>query len=338
MSGCIDLDRKPTFLIITGLESGAIALGGCVAVLTEDGVSAELLARLDAVPELADRSDVVVLSGGLTNQNLKVTTPVGVYVARLSTPESSLLAIDRAHEHVNSVAAAQSGAAPSVVAYVAEASILVVDYVDGRTWDSVDILVPANAGRIAEVCHLLHAGPAFGNDFNMLLLQRHYLTIVQERDLRLPDRYLEFAGHAQAIEQALATRPVAAAPCNNDLLAANFIDTGDRVWLIDYEYSGNNDPFFEIGNIWSEASGTPDDLARLVTAYAGRRSRALTARAWLWGLMSKYGWTLWASIQDGTSELEFDFWAWGMEKYERVIAEFDSADFGRALEEVRQSD
>ena len=309
-----------------------------MAVLTEDGVSAELLARLDAVPQLLGRFDVTVLSGGLTNQNLKVSTPEGTYVARLSTPESSLLAIDRSHEHVNSAAAAESGAAPAVVAYVPEANILVVDYIDGRTWESADILAPANAGRIADVCHRLHSGPLFANDFNMLLLQCHYLTIVQERDLRLPDRYLDFAAHAHAIEEALEVRPVDATPCNNDLLAANFIDTGERVWLIDYEYSGNNDPFFEIGNIWSEASGTPDDLARLVAAYAGRSSRALTARAWLWGLMSKYGWTLWASIQDGTSELDFDFWAWGMEKYERVIAEFDSSDFGRALEEVRQGD
>jgi thiamine kinase-like enzyme len=279
----------------------------------------------------------LVLSGGLTNQNLKVTTPQGTYVARLSTPESSLLAIDRHYEHVNSVAAAASGAAPSVVAYAPEANILVVDFIDGRTWDSADILLPANASRIAEVCHLLHAGPAFGNSFNMLSLQRHYLTIVQERGLRLPDRYLDFVGHAKAIEQAFEARPAPATPCNNDLLAANFIDTGDRVWLIDYEYSGNNDPFFEIGNIWSEASGTPDDLGRLVAAYAGRRSRALTARAWLWGLMSKYGWMLWASIQDGTSDLDFDFWSWGMEKYERAVTEFDGPDFGRLLEEVRTS-
>ena len=276
---------------------------------------------------------------GLTNQNLKVTTPDGVYVARLSTPESSLLAIDRSHEHVNSVAAAASGAAPYVVAYVPEANVLVVDYIDGRTWDSADVLAPANAGRIAEVCHLLHSGPSFGNDFNMLSLQRHYLTIVQRARPSAP-RSLPGLRGAREGDRARRSeaRPVAPAPCNNDLLAANFIDTGDRVWLIDYEYSGNNDPFFEIGNIWSEAAGTPDDLARLVTAYAGRRSRALTARAWLWGLMSKYGWTLWASIQDGTSDLDFDFWAWGMEKYERAVAEFDSPDFGRALEEVRQGD
>jgi thiamine kinase-like enzyme len=306
--------------------------------MAQDVVSSDLLARLDAVPQLADRFEVTELSGGLTNNNLKVSTPEGVYVVRLSSPESSLLAINRAHEHANSVAAATSGAAPSVVAYAPEVSVLVVDFIDGRTWGSADVLDPANAARIAQVCRTLHSGPTFVNEFNMLELQRQYRSIVSERGFRLPDRYEEFSAHAKAIGEALTNRPVASVPCNNDLLAANFIDTGDRVWLIDYEYSGNNDPFFEVGNIWSEATGDPDDLARLVSAYAGRTSRSLTARAWLWGLMSKYGWTLWASIQAGTSELDFDFWSWGMEKYERAVTEFDSPEFGRALEEVRQND
>ena len=141
-----------------------------------------------------------------------------------------------------------------------------------------------------------------------------------------------------AVAEALRARPTATVPCNNDLLAANMVDTGDRLWLIDYEYSGNNDPFFEIGNMWSEAVGTPDDLDRLVSAYAGRVSRSLAARAWLWGLISKYGWMLWASIQDGASDLDFDFWSWGLEKYDRVVDEFESAAFSRALELVRAGD
>ncbi len=298
----------------------------------------QLLARLDAVPALASRTTVVDLAGGLTNRNLKVTTPDGDVVARLSTPESALLAIDRDNEHTNSVAAAASGAAPEVVAYHPEVSVLVVRFVNGRTWQDSDVLNPDNASRITSVCRQLHSGPRFVGEFNMLELQQRYLEIVRQRDLRLPDRYLEFADHAAAIGEALNAQPVATVPCNNDLLAANVIDNGDRLWLIDYEYSGNNDPFFEIGNLWSEARGTPDDLGRLVSAYVGQASSALTARARLWGLMSKYGWTLWASIQDGTSDLEFDFWEWGMEKYRRAVAEFDSADFGTWLEEVRRSD
>jgi thiamine kinase-like enzyme len=175
------------------------------------------------------------------------------------------------------------------------------------------------------------------NDFDMLRLQPQYLSLVLERGFRLPDRYLDFTPHVKAIESALGVRPQTPVPCNNDLLAANVIDAGERLWLIDYEYSGNNDPFFEIGNLWSEAAGTPDDLGRLVSAYAGHTSTALTARARLWGLMSKYGWMLWASIQDGTSDLDFDFWSWGLEKYDRAVDEFDGPDFGRLLEEVRRA-
>ncbi len=309
-----------------------------MAVEVAEVIDPDLLARLDAVPELVDRSDVELLPGGLTNRNLKVTTRHGVYVARLSTPESALLAIDRKNEHANSVAAAASGAAPDVIAFVPEASVLVVRFVNGRTWTNEDVLAPENAPRLAEVCRQLHDGPRFVGEFNMLRLQPQYLSIVQERGFRLPDRYLDFADAVRAIGDAFDARPVGSVPCNNDLLAANFIDTGDRVWLIDYEYSGNNDPFFELGNAWSEAAGTPDDLERIIAAYVGHPSKPLTARARLWGLMSKYGWTLWASIQDGTSDLDFDFWEWGMEKYVRAVDEFDSPEFGRLLEEVRRAD
>ena len=306
--------------------------------MTSYAVDPALLARLDAVPALAGRTEVSDLSGGLTNRNLKVTTPDGVYVARLSSPESALLAIDRANEHANSRAAAESGAAPAVVAFVPEASVLVVAYVEAATWTDADVLQPDNASRVAAACRRLHGGPRFVNDFDMLRLQPRYLDLVRERGLRLPDRYLDFAPHVRALADALSARPQATVPCNNDLLAANILDSGDRLWLIDYEYSGNNDPFFEIGNLWSEAAGTPEDLERLVAAYVGHPSTALTARARLWGLMSKYGWTLWASIQDGTSDLDVDFWAWGMEKYDRAVAEFDGPDFGRLLEEVRSTD
>ena len=127
-------------------------------------------------------------------------------------------------------------------------------------------------------------------------------------------------------------------PCNNDLLAGNFIDDGSKLWLIDYEYSGNNEACFELGNIWSEAGLSLDQLAELMAAYDGALLRHRVARARLWGLMSKYGWTLWGSIQHAVSEIDFDFWGWGMEKYERAVAEFESPAFEVLLEEVTRAD
>ena len=123
-------------------------------------------------------------------------------------------------------------------------------------------------------------------------------------------------------------------PCNNDLLAANIIDDGNRLWLIDYEYAGNNEASFELGNVWSEST-LPDDLLEpLVHAYWQQESMALVARARLWALMSQYGWTLWASIQDAISPLDFDYWSWGMEKYERAVRAFDDPGFDDLLDRV----
>jgi len=110
------------------------------------------------------------------------------------------------------------------------------------------------------------------------------------------------------------------------------------VRIIDYEYSGNNDPCFELGNIWSEASLPLPLLDELVTAYYGRPRPQQVARARLHALMSQYGWTLWASIQDGSSPLDFDFWSWGMEKYDRAVAAFDGPDLEHLLAAASRPD
>jgi thiamine kinase-like enzyme len=191
---------------------------------------------------------------------------------------------------------------------------------------------------VARACRRLHGARRFRDDFNMFRIQERYLRLVQERGFRLPDRYLEFAPGVRAIEAAMAVRHEGTVPCNNDLLAENFIDTGGEFRLIDYEYSGNNDACFELGNVWSESNLSLDQLDALVTAYYGRGLRNKVARARLWGLMSKYGWTLWASIQDGVSDIDFDFWEWGMEKYERAVAEFDGPAFARLVDDVQRAD
>jgi thiamine kinase-like enzyme len=119
----------------------------------------------------------------------------------------------------------------------------------------------------------------------------------------------------------------ATVPCHNDLLAANFIDDGTRLWLIDYEYSGNNDPCFELGNIWSESNLHEEQLELLVSYYFGEHRPDMTARARLQALVSQYGWTLWGAIQNSLNEIDFDFWGWAMEKYDRAASTFDSRDF-----------
>jgi thiamine kinase-like enzyme len=297
----------------------------------ESASASDLDALLDQLACLRSKPRrVEELSGGLTNRNLRVVTADEDVVVRISS-DGGPLAIDRDAEYANSLAAAASGASPRVVERVRDPNLLVVGYIDGRTLTDPDLADPTMLSRVAEACRDLHAGPRFVSDFNMFDVQRSYLSTVQARGYRLPDRYLEFGPQVERIRAVLSSRPADTVPCNNDLLAANFIDDGDRLWIIDFEYSGNNDPCFELGNIWSEASLSPDLLAELVAYYYGTARPSLVARARLLGLMSKYGWTLWASIQHATSDLDFDFWEWGMEKYERAVGEFDGPDFERLL-------
>ena len=305
--------------------------------------SAQVLDRLHAalrdLPELVGEPRTVqALEGGLTNFNFKVATPGRTVVVRLSSSDGDLLSIDREAEHINSLRAAASGAAPEVVGYLPEHRALVVEWVEGRTLTAADLHDESMLVRVGEVCRRLHSGARFDGDFDMFAIQQRYLAIVQERVFRLPDRYLDLMPQVDRIADALAVRREPTVPCNNDLLAANFIDDGERLWVIDYEYGGNNDPCFELGNIWSESELTLDQLEVLVDSYYGGHLRHKVARARLLGLMARYGWTLWASIQAEVSPIEFDFWAWGMAKYELALAEFDGPEFDHLLTEARRPD
>jgi thiamine kinase-like enzyme len=293
---------------------------------------------LDLVPELRGAQSVSELAGGLTNTNYKVAADERAYVVRISAKDAGLLAIDRENEYENTVAAAEAGVGAAVIAYLPEQGVLVLEFIEGRTQTAEDLRRGDRLDWVAEACRRLHRARRFRDDFNMFQIQPRYLRIVQERGFRLPERYLEFEPHVRRIEEAMAVRDEGTVPCNNDLLAENFIDVGDGFRLIDYEYSGNNDACFELGNVWSESNLSLEQLEELVAHYYERPLANKVARARLWGLMSKYGWTLWASIQDGVSDIDFDFWGWGMEKYERAVAEFDGPDFEHLLEDVRRED
>jgi thiamine kinase-like enzyme len=280
------------------------------------------------------------LPGGLTNRIYKVTPSSGTpVVARVSSDAStSMLAIDRLAECHNAEAAARAGVGPQVVSCEPTEGISIVQWIDARTFEQADMGDSSNLARIATRCRELHAGPRFANDFDMFEVQRGYLDVVTKHGFRVPSRYREFMPQVELIRDALAVRHEGTVPCHNDLLAANIMDDGRRLWFIDYEYAGNNDPCFELGNIWSEADLEDDRLDEIVQAYYGAPSPAKVARARLLALMSKYGWTLWASIQDAVSEVDYDFWAWGMDKYDRAVAEFDGPEFARLIDDVQQPD
>jgi thiamine kinase-like enzyme len=304
-----------------------------------DEEASGLSSILRRLPSLAGREcQVEPVSGGLTNDNYKVTTAEGTYVVRVACATGGLLSIDRVNEYENSRAAAEAGVGAPVIDYLPDPCVLVVGFIDGVTLSAEDLRRGDRLDRVAAACRQLHSARRFRDDFNMFATQASYIRLVQDRGFRLPQDYLDFAPHVERMRTAMGVHPEPTVPCNNDLLAENFIDDGERLWLIDYEYSGNNEPSFELGNIWSESNLSVEQLGELVEAYYGEPLRNKVARARLWGLMSKYGWTLWASIQDAVADIDFDYWQWGMEKYHRAVAEFTGPDFESLLADVQRDD
>jgi thiamine kinase-like enzyme len=290
-------------------------------------------------PALAGRPrQLQELSGGLTNRNVMVSTPDAVYVARCTDSSSNFLGIDRDEEYYNTKMAEQAGVGAPVIDYRPDLGIMLLGYLNGKTLCNDDFQRQGVVAKVAAGCRELHRGPRFRGRFDMFERQPRYLKTVRDNGFKIPLDYLDHADTFARIETALTATDQTTVPCNNDLLAGNFIEDGERVWIIDYEYSGNNDPCFELGNIWSECGLSIDQLDELVTAYYGRRLRHKIARAHLQGIVAKYGWTLWGCIQSASSALEVDFWAWAMERYEAAVAEFNGPHFTRLLDDVSATD
>jgi len=188
---------------------------------------------------------------------------------------------------------------------------------------------------MAESIKILHAGERLLLDFNMFRLTEYYLSLCKERGIRIPDGYLERMNTVNEIEKAMSVHPLATVPCNNDLLAENYIDDGKQLWLIDYEYSGNNDPTFELGNTCQEMQFNDEQIAEVCAAYFGSASADKIARMKLNMIMSDVGWGLWAAIQANISKIEFDFWDWAIERWGRAVEKMDSAEFSVWMKAVQ---
>lgn len=267
------------------------------------------------------------LSGGLTNTNYRVDVDGTPYVVRIPGAKTELLAVDRANEYHNTKAAAEAGVGPKIAHYLPEHSVMVLEFIHGETMSIARLQAPGMPSRIAHSLKRLHAGPRFLTDFNMFRLTEFYLKIAGEHEVRIPGDFLSYMPRVERIEKALDRNPLPAVPCNNDLLAENYIDDGEMLRTIDFEYSGNNDPCFELGNTCQEQQYDEPRIVEMCAAYFGEAAPDKLARMKLNMIMSDVGWTLWAAIQARISTIDFDFWGWAVERWGRATAKMDSADF-----------
>ena len=293
----------------------------------------------EAVSKIKDwegkNTSITPLSGGLTNANFKVEVAGTPYFVRVPGAGTDLLAVNRDNEVHNSRAAFVAGVGPKVLYHLPETNVMVLEFLHGQTMSKDSLNEPGMPTRMAQSIRKLNEGPRFLLDFNMFRLTEYYLSLCKERDIQIPDGYLDRIPAMGRIEKAMSVNPLPTVPCNNDLLAENYIDDGKQLWLIDYEYSGNNDPTFELGNTCQEMQFNDEQIAEVCAAYFGEAKSKLIARMKLNMIMSDVGWGLWAAIQAKISTIKFDFWGWAIERWGRAVEKMDSDEFEGWMREVQ---
>jgi thiamine kinase-like enzyme len=222
-----------------------------------------------------------------------------------------------------------------VVAFLRPEGILVTRFIEGTPIAELDIHDPATIARVADSVRRFHEGPAIPGLFIPLRIVEAYRALASERGVPVP---MEF-GLAQAIgrriELALLTGPLDLRPCHNDFLPGNLIDDGERMRIVDWEYAGMGDPFFDLGNFSVNNDLTADEDAAFLAAYDGAPPRPdRLARLSLFRVVSDFREAMWGVLQQGISTLDVDFRAYAAEHFDRLLSNATTPRFEHALREV----
>jgi thiamine kinase-like enzyme len=270
-----------------------------------------------------------VLGGGITNHNLKVEVDGEQYVLRVAGKDTSLLGIDRMVELGATRAAAALGIGPEVVEFVEPEGWLVTRFVQGETPRPERMREPAMLARVAGALRAFHGGDSISGSFDSFRVVESYRQTAIERGGSVPAAYDWAHEVAARIEATRSTD--APVPCHNDLLNANFLDDGARLRIVDWEYAGMGDRFFDLANFSINHELDPSQSELLLAAYFGEVRTPDAQALELMRFMSDFREAMWGVVQSAVSELDFDFDAYAVEHFERLEQTAASSEFRLAL-------
>jgi thiamine kinase-like enzyme len=264
--------------------------------------------------------EAVPLAGGITNRNFKVPFGERDLVVRVPGKDTNLLGIDRDAECEANQLAAELGVAPPVVLMLEQPQVIVTKFVEGEGMTEEELREPAAIQRVATALRAVHdSGRQLASTFDSFAIVERYAETAGKRGVTPPGEYEPALARARAIKRALTGPEHEPVPCHNDLLAANFLTDGTRIHIVDWEYAGMGDRYFDLGN-YSVNNGLDEDAEGvLLEAYfddlpTSRQRAALR----LMRFMSDFREAMWGVIQTGISELDFDFEGYATKHFGRL--------------------
>ena len=259
---------------------------------------------------------------GLTNVNHLVAVGDDRFVLRIPG-EGTGEYIKRADEEIAARSAAAADVNAAVIFFDATDGLMVTRFIDGAATMNAELFRDLGAvARAGQAFRQLHTGAMrFATDFALFPMIDEYKALLASKGATLPDGYDEIQRQAASVRAALEAAPVEAVPCHCDPLCENFLDTGKRMFIIDYEYAGNNDPMWDLGDLSVEGGFNAEQDEVLLRAYFGgdppadQRGRMIAYKA-LCDLL----WTLWGVIQHVNENPADNFWAYAVGRFERCKA------------------
>jgi thiamine kinase-like enzyme len=289
-------------------------------------------------PELGEaEGEPKPLEGGITNRNYSVTLGGKAYVVRMPGKDTDLLGIDREGERQANERAAELGLAPPVAAMLTEPPCLVTEFIEGTEMSEEDLRDPGNVSVIAPSLRRMHdSGAELPTDFDSFRVVEDYAETAGDGGTEVPAAYQDASKYAREIEAALSGPEHDPVPCHNDLLAANFLRDSERIWIVDWEYAGMGDRYFDLGNFSVNNKFDEQGRASLLEAYFGEppTERRLAALS-LMMFMSDFREAMWGVVQSAVSELDFDFDDYAAKHFARLRESAADPRFAGWLEEAR---
>ncbi len=291
---------------------------------------------LQRIPQLsAARSlEIKELSGGITNKNYKIEADGECYVLRLGGNETQFLGIDRKNEYDCSALAWEVGIAPEPIAFLEPEGYILARFISGTTIPAEKISTEASIGRVVASMKTYHALKFFPGFFSPFRVAEEYAKTARSFDVKLPEKMGWYLEKSSEIEKAMYREPLTLSPCHNDLLNGNFIDDGTRIRILDWEYAGMGDVFFDLGNFAVQHDFNDEQDEILLRTYFGSPTNSQRAHQKLMKIMSNLREAMWSQVQIGVSKLDFDYAGYGQKYFERFEANTSETEYEELLREV----
>ncbi len=295
----------------------------------------EALAR---VPQWAGANDLKAtpLAGGITNNNFRIDVGGEAFVLRIAGADTELLGINREHEYSANLAAGRLGIAPEVYYFIRPEGYLVTRFITGRPIPPTEMREPENLRRVTGILHKIHNMPEIPGDFNVFRIIEDYTNIACRCLVKFPRNFSALIKQTKAAEDALTSLPGSLCPCHNDLLNANFLGN-NTLYLLDWEYAGMGDLFFDLANFSDHHELTDEQDHWLVKYYFGDVTPGVWAHFKIMKIMSDLREATWGLVQIGISKLDFDFREYADRFFGRVIENIQNPKWNEWLKEVSKN-